>query len=134
MKRHEMTLISTEQASSETGVTDTTLQYWARTGLIDPAVYRQGRGTSTMWDKKNLHELQTIKELRALLPMQTLRKVSRLLKSLGHNPFSRGEFSFADVHGTRLIKTMDGYSIELTGAAPGQLLIIPCQLIGRTGR
>ena len=123
IEKKELVFLSTEQISCETGVSDATLQYWARTGLIDPAVYKYGRGTTTMGDKKNLHELQVLAQLRHVMSLQALRKAVKYLRSIGHNPMSRGQFAVIDAKKRILIKIIDQQVLQTVGIEQGQLLL-----------
>ena len=122
---------TTAQVAKIAGVAYSTLADWARTGLVDvkrPKCRREGYA----WSAKHVHEIRVVADLRRLdVPMQKIRDSMRLLRSMGHNPYSTGKFLvISKGHGRgrkrvpSLVKVCDsGEVIEIIGRHRGQYVL-----------
>lgn len=122
-----MELYSSQQVAERSGVPYRTLMRWVEQGLIRPAIYG-GRGQKTLFSKKNFREVAILARLRGFFSLQQLRRALQVLRSLGHNPLSSGDFAVVrDLRGERtLVKICnEDEVIELLRKEPGQLRLFP---------
>jgi len=122
-----MELYTSRQVAERAGVPYRTLMRWVEQGLIRPAVYG-GRGQKTLFSKKDFREVAILARLRGFFSLQQLRQALEYLRSLGHNPLSKGDFLVVrDVRGERLLlKLCDkGEVIKVLEENPGQLRLFP---------
>ena len=122
-----MNFYTTKKVSELTGVPVRTLQFWAKEGIVAPAVYSGSRGQPMKWAKKEVRELIILAELRKVLSMQKLREAMIHLRALGHNPLSSGRFAIITTKNQNLknlVKICDhGEAIEIMDKNQGQLLL-----------
>lgn len=111
------TTYTTAQVAEQINVPYRTLMYWIQQGLINPA-YEQGeRRKKIRFSEKDLREATILADLRKnRLTLQELRENLDYLRSIGHNPLSRGVFGVAKKPGQRahLDKFMDGQRLEVS--------------------
>lgn len=70
-----------------------TIHHWMESGLLRPEGARRGTPHPATFRGKDLRELAVIAAARrAGVSAQKLRQVAEYLQSLGHNPFSEGDF------------------------------------------
>ena len=118
-------MIGITKLEKRTGVPIQTLYNWLYAGIFEPVGKRIYRGREfNTFSEKTIREVLTIKALREFVSFQAMRKAGKILRSYGHNPFSKGTFL---VVGTGdkvdIVKAKDGEFIELTGKYAGQLLL-----------
>jgi len=132
MRKREFGIVELQK---RVGIPMPTLYYWLKAGIFKPVgkrIYR-GRLFNTFTDK-SVRELLTLKVLRQFVSFQMLCKAGKILRSYGHNPFSKGTFLVVGT-GDRvdIIKAKDGEIIALTGKYAGHLLL-PLWNIERSGK
>ena len=123
-----MELYTSRQVAEQAGIPYRTLMRWVQEGLIRPAVYSGGRGQKVFFSKKDFREVAILARLRGFFSLQQLQQVLDYLRSLGHNPLSKGDFLVVrDVRGERLLlKLCDkGEVIQALEENPGQLRLFP---------
>jgi len=82
--------LTTPEAARILGVVLRTLQYWIATGLIKPALYPGGYGSSVVLSYWNLLELGVIDELRQRgCPVQRVRKAVAYIEKMGSKIYER---------------------------------------------
>jgi DNA-binding transcriptional MerR regulator len=69
-----------------------TLMYWVETGLVRPHTYSGRRRTPVLFSDKDVKEIGRLAQLRRYLRGQSLRDVLNMLRDMGHNPLSQGDF------------------------------------------
>lgn len=102
-----------------------TLYNWLTDGIIEP---KTKKGSRSYFSEKTIREVRVLKMLRNYFSLQKLKDVHSYLKSIGHNPYSRGNWLIIDTgkegnERYRLQKEMDGKTIELTNNNRGQLVL-----------
>jgi len=120
-------LYTSQQVAERAGVPYRTLMRWVEQGLIRPVVYG-GRGKKTLFSKKDFLEAAILARLRGFFSLQQLRQALEYLRSLGHNPLSKGDFLVVrDVRGERLLLKLceKGEVIQVIEEDPGQLRLFP---------
>lgn len=104
-----------------------TLMRWLSQGLLNPTNARQGQSIQTYWGAKDVREASVLANLRrAGFSLQRLRRAMEYLRSVGHNPFSSGQFiaiTKADGEPADIVKVVNEQeAIELL-RHPGQLVM-----------
>jgi len=95
---------NTVQASRLLGIKRETIKSWLDAGLVKPAFRAFRHRVPVKLDGKNLRELAVISGLRkAGVSMQHVKKAAVYLKSLGHNPMSKGKFLVQTVQGRKAV-------------------------------
>jgi DNA-binding transcriptional MerR regulator len=111
---------SAVEAASLAGLPYSRVDYWARSGLIQPSIARAGgRGTERKYSFRDLVALRAARELRdARISAQTLRKViDRLREQAGlENPLAEARLLIA---GDDVVWARDGV-FESLHRSPGQ--------------
>lgn len=119
---------TSNQVAELIGCTYRTLMRWAEQGLVDTPGYIGRQGVPVLWSAKNVREVAVVHQLRQRgLSLQRIRDVMSYLRSLGHNPFSRGRFvviTDGDGAPSDVVKVMDngGEAFTLAKSERGQLL------------
>lgn len=74
---------SAGQAAKAVGLSYRNLDYWARTGLVEPSVGAEGTGTARMYTFGDLIALRAVKRLRdAGISVQSIRKVVERIQTM----------------------------------------------------
>lgn len=119
--------VLTKQVAILVGVPRRTLAHWVSLGLLNPEGARRGRRNPALWHAKDIREATVLAACRlAGYSLQKLRGAAEYLKSIGHNPFSTGDFvvvSTGDGEPGELIKICtDGEALALI-RQPGQVIM-----------
>lgn len=112
-----------KQAAETLGVPSSTITGWLKHELVVPPGYTCTQRVPLELGPKELRELAIIRDLRAAgVSCQAIRRAARLLRELGCNPFSEGQF-LAVERGKEIIRVVGtGEATALLGQ-PGQLVL-----------
>jgi DNA-binding transcriptional MerR regulator len=82
--------LTTPQVCKITGVAKTTLDYWVRTGLVQPSILGSaGHRFTRWWSIQDTVTVRTIKTLReAGCPLQTVRRAKTVVEDWWNEPLS----------------------------------------------
>lgn len=124
-----MDVYDSRTVAVQIGIPYRTLMYWVETGLIHPHVYSGRRRTPVLFSAKDVKEIGRLAQLRKYLRGQSLRDVLHILRAMGHNPLSQGDFLAVENRKgqRRVIKIMqNNEAIHLLHTQPDrQLRLIP---------
>mgnify|MGYP001370447136 CR=1 FL=1 len=121
--------LTTKQVADRFRIPLRTLQRWIEGRLVEPKQVAAA-GNPFIFDDKNLREVSVIQSLReAGCSMQEVKAAARYLRSIGHNPYSTGQFlvmSRKKGKGRQIIKLVQGESqaFELLREHQGQALLM----------
>jgi len=112
------------EAAAMLGVKQQVLTQWLQAGIVEVAGWRRRHGAAVPLEAKHLRELATVRDLRhAGVSLQAVRRAARFLRTLGLNPFSKGQFLV--VAKGEVVRIADtGEAISLL-REPGQRLLVP---------
>lgn len=121
--------LTSHQVAELIGVKYRTMMDWVENDLLHPEKARAGKGpgkNQTAWRAKDLREASVLAACRrAGFTLQEMRRAMGYLRSLGHNPLSRGSFVALNIgDGDReLVKVCkEGEALALL-RNPGQVLL-----------
>lgn len=117
-------MMNLTEAAQKTGIPQQTLTRWIQYGLVRPEGWKNKPLCPVPITRKELREFRIIRRLRQQgVPMSKLIKAADYLRSLGYNPFSRGNFVVMD-KGKELVRIMNGKEAMALIRQRGQLILI----------
>lgn len=118
------TTLTLSEAAVKLGLLQPSLTQWLQAGLVDVPGWRRQHGARVPITPKVFRELGIVRDLRrAGVSFQAVRKAARMLRRLGSNPFSTGQFLV--VSRGEIVRIADtGEAISLL-REPGQRLLVP---------
>src|SRR6266498_2196390 len=115
--------LDTRAVSQLAGVNMATLDYWVRTGLVEPSIRgSSGRRVSRMWSVRDAVVVRTVKALRdAGCSLQTVRRAKQLLEERWRESVSEAVLLWDGR--SDLIKMTRWGTVESLLKSPGQQLL-----------
>lgn len=87
------TFLTSAQVAEKVAVPYRKLMRWVEEGLLHPDRVPEHRRPAAKWTAKDVREANVIVQLRQRgVPLQRIHQAMDYLRSLGHNPFSSGQF------------------------------------------